>query len=70
MNDKNSKARLAELEVQIAHQNETIDSLNEAIINQWKDIDRLNRQVRVLTEQFMSIEDDGQPHKVTKPPHY
>ena len=70
MSDSNTEQRLTDLEMQIAHQNETIDTLNEAIINQWKDIDQLTRQVRVLSEQFMSIEDDAQSHKVTKPPHY
>ena len=62
--------RLADLEVEITHQNETIDTLNETIINQWKEIDRLSRQVRLLAEQLLSIEDDAQSHKVTKPPHY
>jgi SlyX protein len=70
MSDENTEIRLAELEVQIAHQNETIDSLNEAVVKQWKEIDQLTRQVRLLSEQLMSLEDEASPHKVTKPPHY
>ncbi len=70
MSDENTEMRLAELEVQIAHQNETIDGLNEAVIKQWKEIDQLTRRVRLLSEQLMSLEDEASPHKVTKPPHY
>jgi SlyX protein len=70
MSDENTEIRLAELEVQIAHQNETIDSLNEAVVKQWKVIDQLTRQVRLLSEQLMSLEDEASPHNVTKPPHY
>ena len=70
MSDENTEIRLAELEVQIAHQNETIDGLNEAIVKQWKEIDQLTRQVRLLSEQLMSLVDEAAPHKVTKPPHY
>jgi SlyX protein len=70
MSNENTEIRLAELEVQIAHQNETIDGLNDAIIKQWKEIDKLTRQMRVLSEQLMSLEDEAQPHKATKPPHY
>ncbi len=70
MSNTKLEQRLADLEVKITHQNETIDTLNEAVINQWKEVDRLSRQVRLLSEQVLSIEDDGQPHEVTKPPHY
>ena len=70
MSNENTETRLAELEVQIAHQNETIDGLNEAVVKQWKEIDRLTRRVRLLSEQLMSLEDEASPHKVTKPPHY
>ncbi len=70
MSDENTEIRLADLEVQIAHQNETIDGLNEAVVKQWKEIDQLTRQVRLLSEQMMSLEDEASPHKVTKPPHY
>ncbi len=70
MDNTKLEQRLADLEVEFTHQNETIDTLNEAVINQWKEIDRLSGQVRVLSEQLLSIEDDGKPHEVTRPPHY
>ena len=70
MSNENTEKRFADLEVQIAHQNETIDGLNEAIVKQWKEIDQLTHRVRLLSEQLMSLEDEALPHKVTKPPHY
>lgn len=70
MADEKTEQRLADLEIQIAHQSQTIDALNEAVVKQWKDIDRLNRLVKVLNEQLMSLEDDAMPHKATRPPHY
>ena len=70
MSDSSTEQRLADLEMQIAHQNETVDTLNDAVISQWKEIDKLTRNVRMLTEQLMSIEEEASPHKATKPPHY
>ncbi len=68
--DDKTEQRIADLEIQMAHQSETIDTLNEAVVEQWKTIDRLSRQVKVLNEQLVSLEDDALAHKVTKPPHY
>jgi SlyX protein len=70
MSDNNTDQRLSELEIQIAQQNETIDNLNDAVVSQWKEIDRLTRHVKILNEQVLSLEDEASPHKVTKPPHY
>lgn len=70
MSDNNTDQRLSELEIQISQQNQTIDHLNDAIVSQWKEIDQLTRQVKILAEQVLSLEDDASPHKVTKPPHY
>ena len=68
--DDKTEQRIADLEIQMAHQSETIDALNEAVVEQWKTIDRLSRQIKVLNEQLVSLEDDASSHKVTKPPHY
>jgi len=70
MSDSNTDQRFGELEIQIAQQNQTIDHLNDAVVSQWKEIDRLTRQVKILTEQVLSLEDEASPHKITKPPHY
>ena len=40
--------RIDELEIRIAHQDQTIEDLNAAITAQWKLIERLERQVTML----------------------
>ncbi len=70
MSDNNTDQRLSELEIQIAQQNQTIDHLNDAVVAQWKEIDRLTRHIKILNEQVLSLEDEALPHKDTKPPHY
>ncbi len=70
MSNNETDQRLTDLEIQIVHQGETIDTLNEALISQWKEIDRLKSRVRQLDELVLSLEDDAPSHKVTKPPHY
>ncbi len=70
MSNDETEQRLTDLEIQTVHHGETIDSLNEALVRQWKEIDRLSREVRQLRELLLSLEDDAGPHKVTKPPHY
>lgn len=70
MSNEETDQRLTDLEIQTVHQGEVIDSLNEAVIGQWKEIDRLKNQVKQLNELVLSLEDDAEPHKVTKPPHY
>ncbi len=70
MNADHTEQRLSELEIQVTQQNQTIDSLNEVVVRQWSEIDRLSRQVKVLAEQVLSLEDEATPHKVTRPPHY
>ncbi|MBU2607006.1 MAG: SlyX family protein [Alphaproteobacteria bacterium] len=65
-------ARIDTLETRIAHQDEVIDDLNKSVIAQWKEIDRLTRQVAKLSEQYATMAqamgpdpDDGAP-----PPHW
>jgi SlyX protein len=70
MKNENTERRLSELEIQITQQNQVIDHLNEVVLNQWKEIDRVTRQLKLLTEQVLSLEDEASPHKITRPPHY
>ncbi|MFT5776951.1 SlyX family protein [Hyphomonas sp.] len=65
-------ARIDTLETRITHQDEVIDDLNKTVIAQWKEIDRLTRQVAKLSEQYATMAqtmgpdaDDGAP-----PPHW
>ncbi|MCI5077674.1 SlyX family protein [Oricola sp.] len=68
---QNDTDRLDELEILAAHQARTIEDLNETIIRQGKDIDRLERLVEALVKRFKAVEDHVQPEiAATKPPHW
>ncbi|MBI3698963.1 MAG: SlyX family protein [Afipia sp.] len=63
--------RLDALEVRVAYQDETIETLNKTITSQWSEIDALNRRVAELRERLA----DAESRTVTqpsseKPPHY
>ena len=65
-------ARLEELETKLMFQEDTIEQLNNSIIDQQKDIKRLTHIVEQLTTQ---VEDMKQPNVIdanleTPPPHY
>ena len=65
--------RLDELEIRIAHQDQTIEDLNAAITAQWKLIERLERQVVRLAERVadseQAISEAAAPVN-RPPPHY
>lgn len=61
-------SRLDALEIRVAHQDKTIADLNEVVAAQWRRIDVLERQLRMLREEFhASIPTDGPE---PPPPHY
>lgn len=49
-------ARLDALEIRIAHQDQAIEDLNETITAQWKEIDRLKREIERLGDRVASSE--------------
>lgn len=68
---KSDGDRLDELEILAAHQARTIEDLNETVVRQGKEIDRLERLVEALVERFRAVEERVQPDiPVTKPPHW
>ena len=62
-------SRLDALETQVAHQENTIAELNDAITAQWRKIDALERQVAKLLAEIQFI---GTQRDTTEPPppHY
>ncbi|CAM5431809.1 Protein SlyX OS=Afipia felis OX=1035 GN=slyX PE=3 SV=1 [Afipia felis] len=64
--------RIEALEIQIAHQDATIEALNQVITSQWKQIDILTREMARLTDRISAAEQSipaaggGEP----PPPHY
>ncbi len=65
-----SNERLRVLEERSAYQDRTIDALNEVIIAQQEQLDRLEEQVRRL-QNFLANLSDAVPGTVDPPPpHY
>lgn len=65
-------SRLDALEVRIAHQDRAIEDLNETITAQWKEIDRLKREIERLTDRVASAElaIGSDPTDEPPPPHW
>jgi SlyX protein len=65
-------ARLDALETRIAYQDEVIEDLNKTVASQWKEIDRLTREIANLADRVTRAEqsagaDEGEE---PPPPHY
>lgn len=61
-------SRLDALEIRIAHQDRAIEDLNGTITAQWKEIDRLKREVERLTDRVASAEAAIGPEGGEEPP--
>ena len=61
-------ARLDALEIRIAHQDQAIEDLNETITAQWKEIDRLKREIERLGDRVASAEASIGPEGGDEPP--
>jgi SlyX protein len=63
--------RLDALEIRIAYQDETIDTLNATITAQWQQIDALTRQVKSLDDRLQQAETNAPAAPANeRPPHY
>lgn len=63
--------RVTSLESRAAEQEREIEELSGQIAEQWQVIDRLRRQVEVLADRFLALEDQTRPDiPVTRPPHW
>lgn len=61
-------SRLDVLETRIAHHERMIDDLNQTITAQWKDIDRLKREIERLGDRVASAEAAIGPNGGEEPP--
>ena len=61
-------SRIDALEARIAHQDQAIEDLNETITMQWKDIDRLKREVERLSDRVANAEQAIGPDAGDEPP--
>jgi SlyX protein len=63
-------ARIDALEARVAHQDRTIEDLNETITAQWKEIESLTRQIVRLGDQLQEVRDRAPEGPEPPPPHY
>jgi len=62
--------RIDDLEARLTFQDETIETLNRTITEQWKQIDALTRQLAELKERLQEAESSVGPVVNERPPHY
>ena len=62
--------RVDALEMRIAYQDDTIETLNQTITAQWKQIDMLTRKIAELGERLQEAETNAPGPANEPPPHY
>ena len=62
--------RIDALEIRLAFQDETIETLNKTITAQWQQIDALTRQLAALSERLQEAEGNAPGAADEPPPHY
>jgi SlyX protein len=71
MSDGDSvNARIDALEMRVAYQDQVIEDLNQAIMDQWKQIDGLKRQLAEILDRVQDVEDGSTAAPERPPPHY
>jgi len=67
---KTLSERIDRLEARLAYQDDTIETLNQTITAQWKQIDALTRQIAQLNERLQEAETNSPGPANERPPHY
>ncbi|WP_426528317.1 SlyX family protein [Bradyrhizobium sp. McL0615] len=62
--------RIDALEMRLAYQDVTIETLNQTITAQWLEIDKLTRQLAELKERVRETESHTAGPSNEPPPHY
>jgi SlyX protein len=62
--------RIDRLESRLMFQDETIETLNQTITAQWREIDALTRQVASMVERLREAEANAPAPSNEPPPHY
>ena len=67
---KGLSERIDMLETRLTYQDDTIETLNQTITAQWKQIDVLTRQIAQLNERLQEAEANAPGAVNERPPHY
>jgi uncharacterized coiled-coil protein SlyX len=67
---KGLSERIDALEMRVAYQDDTIETLNQTITAQWQQIDALRRQLAELRERLQDAERNAPGAVNERPPHY
>ena len=70
MNTSQINQRIDELEFKLQFQEDTIDSLNQVLINQQKDILLMKEKFVMLGKQLDSYRQQQPTSESDRPPHY
>ncbi|MET3843963.1 SlyX family protein [Bradyrhizobium sp. OAE829] len=71
MSDANALSeRIDALEMRLTFQDVTIETLNQTITEQWKQIDALTRQLAELKDRLQDAESNITGPVNERPPHY
>jgi SlyX protein len=62
--------RITALEERIAYQDQTIEELNASILDLWKEIEALRRQLGKFGDELSTIAADVPQAPEPPPPHY
>src|SRR5260370_11706991 len=68
--EKGLSERVDALEMRVAYQDDTIETLNQTITAQWQQIDALTRQLAELRERLQDAKRNAPAPVNEPPPHY
>lgn len=69
--ERPQESRIDTLEMRVAHQDATIETLNQAVTAQWKQIDALTREIARLNDRVQAAENSITTAPANEPPpHY
>jgi SlyX protein len=67
---ENLSDRIDALEARLMFQDATIETLNQTVTSQWREIDALKRRISELIERVREAEANGAGTGNERPPHY
>ena len=66
------ESRLAEIEIKLSYSEDMLEELNRTVFRQQQQIEHLQKELRVLSQQLQTDETQAEPRNLRDeiPPHY